>query len=279
MKRHRKRWDSDRHWEYYGQNNPYYGVSPHSRLRQENINEESLREFFESGQEYVSFVLSVVRDHIDASFKPSRSLDFGCGVGRLTLALASVSDFVTGVDVSESMIQEARKNSERVSMSNVEFRRMDNDWSTLYGQYDLVNSFIVLQHIPQERGELLFRKLIKLLKDGGVGALHLTYCNVNSTSVVNRAKAAAREMAGQAFERLPIVFGMWNVIKGRPFHQSLGRISKKPEPPMLMENYDLNRIFGILQEENCHSVVTRFTNHSGHLGVILFFRKKSLKTW
>jgi 2-polyprenyl-3-methyl-5-hydroxy-6-metoxy-1,4-benzoquinol methylase len=282
MKGNFKRLDTDRNWEYYGKNDPYYGVSTSSRFRRENINEHSLREFFESGQQYVNFVLSVVREHVDANFKPSRSLDFGCGVGRLTLALASVSDFVTGVDVSEPMLSEARKNTERRSVGNAEFRRMDSDLSTLHGQYDLVNSFIVLQHIPKKRGELLFRELVKLLKDGGVGVLHLTYCNINSTSAVNRTKVAAREMAGQVFDRLPIVFRIWNVIKRRPFHHSLGRTSKKPEPPMppmLMENYDLNCVFRIMQEENCHSVHTRFTNHSGHLGVILFFQKKSLKMW
>ena len=48
---------------------------------------------------------------------------------------------------------------------------------------------------------------------------------------------------------------------------------------MLMEDYDLNRVFRILQESDCHAVFARFTNHSGYLGVILFFQKKPLTPW
>lgn len=39
------------------------------------------------------------------------ALDFGCGVGRLTQALAAHFDEVTGVDISPSMIKLAKKYS------------------------------------------------------------------------------------------------------------------------------------------------------------------------
>ena len=36
-----------------------------------------------------------------------RCLDFGCGIGRLTLALAERFDHVDGVDISHSMVEQA----------------------------------------------------------------------------------------------------------------------------------------------------------------------------
>src|SRR5262245_19348484 len=38
----------------------------------------------------------------------TRALDFGCGVGRITRALAEYFDEVVGVDVASSMIERAR---------------------------------------------------------------------------------------------------------------------------------------------------------------------------
>lgn len=45
------------------------------------------------------------------------ALDFGCGVGRLTRALAAFFDRATGVDISSSMIEEAKKKEMR-SLTN-----------------------------------------------------------------------------------------------------------------------------------------------------------------
>ena len=51
------------------------------------------------------------------------ALDFGCGVGRLSRALASHFDQVTGVDISETMIGRARELN--AAIPNVEFRCND----------------------------------------------------------------------------------------------------------------------------------------------------------
>ena len=42
----------------------------------------------------------------DLSVRRSRSLDFGCGIGRLTQAMAEFFEVCDGVDISPTMIRE-----------------------------------------------------------------------------------------------------------------------------------------------------------------------------
>src|SRR5262245_43933028 len=99
---------SDKEWEAFARNEPYYGVLSHERVRQGNLNDESFKEFFKSGQEHIDFVLETIRTSLEPEFSPSRALDFGCGIGRCSIPLTRVCQSVVGVDVSDSMLQQAR---------------------------------------------------------------------------------------------------------------------------------------------------------------------------
>src|SRR5277367_1629330 len=100
---------TDHEWEEWGRRDPYFGVLTHPRFRRANLTEAAKSEFFESGRLHVEYVMQVVRKHIDADFTPKRALDFGCGVGRILIPLAQVTQEVVGVDVSPSMLHEAKR--------------------------------------------------------------------------------------------------------------------------------------------------------------------------
>ena len=80
------------------------------------MTDEDRADFFESGTSDVAFVLEHVHPR-----EMNKALDFGCGVGRLSLALASKFGNVVGVDVSQSMLKEARRNAALINTSNVLF--------------------------------------------------------------------------------------------------------------------------------------------------------------
>ena len=42
-----------------------------------------------------------------------------------------------------------------------------------------------------------------------------------------------------------------------------------------MNNYDVGALYRMLAEHGCHEVHTRLTDHGGHLGAMLIFRKGS----
>jgi 2-polyprenyl-3-methyl-5-hydroxy-6-metoxy-1,4-benzoquinol methylase len=246
--------NSDRDWECFATIDPYYAVATHEKFRRENLNEDVLREFFEVGQRHVEQIFKIIHTYFEPGFRPSRALDFGCGVARLVMPLARLCTSVVGVDVSESMLLEAKRNCEKRHISNVEFIKGDDELARVSGLFDLINSHVVFQHIPTRRGERLLRRLIALLEDRGIGVLHFAYATESPR--IKKAVQALRKS-------VPGVHGVLNLLQGKVFDY----------PQMQGNRYHLNTIFRILQANGCADLYVRFTDYPGNYGVILFFRK------
>jgi FkbM family methyltransferase len=96
------------------------------------------------------------------------ALDFGCGAGRLSRALAAHFENVIGIDVAASMIETAR--TLNADVANVEFR--ENSSPRLDGiadaSVDLVYSNMTLQHIPAHLAAGYVDEFFRVLAPGGV---------------------------------------------------------------------------------------------------------------
>src|SRR5262245_55841332 len=217
--------NTDKAWEYFGYHEPYFAVLTQDKFMREKLGEDAKREFFATGDRYVASLLSTVAERLGPRFRPTRALDFGCGVGRLVIPLARVCQFVIGVDVSESMIAEAKKNAKEHGLSNVAFAKGDDSLSELSGRFDFIHSFIVFQHIPPRGGLVIFKRLIELLDDGGIGVLHVTYAHSSSTSRLKRWRKVAEES-------LPLAAAVLNALRGRAVRA----------PLMQMNLYDVNQL-------------------------------------
>ena len=111
------------------------------------------REFFRSGEINVANEVMPDMQKICGGTHSPRDLsmvEIGCGVGRMTRALAGLFGTVNSVDVSEEMIAQARRNTE--DLPNVHL--FAGDGATLTGMadssQDFAFSFIVFQHIPSK---------------------------------------------------------------------------------------------------------------------------------
>ena len=245
--------NSDKEWEKFGKDDPYFGVITHDKYHKSNLTDESKEEFFESGSNYVDEVIEKVRQRIDPNFTLKRALDFGCGVGRLVIPLAKIAEEVTGVDVSDSMLNEAKKNCETRSIKNAVFSKSDDSLSFLDGKYNFIHSFIVFQHIPVKRGERIFENLISRLDNEGVCVVHFTYVpEYNSTKIFSFIKRF-----------VPLSGNFMNLIKGRKFFA----------PQMQMNAYELNQLLLTIHNTNVRSCYAEFTNHGGMRGIVLYFQK------
>jgi FkbM family methyltransferase len=95
------------------------------------------------------------------------ALDFGCGAGRLSRALAAHFRRVIGVDVSASMVQAAQ--ALNADIGNVEFR--ENASPRLEriadASVDFVFSHITLQHIPAVLAAGYVEEFFRVLAPGG----------------------------------------------------------------------------------------------------------------
>jgi SAM-dependent methyltransferase len=243
-------------WEEWGRRDPYFGVITDPKFRRSQLDPAALGEFFESGRNHVDYVMQAIHRDIDPTFAPRAVLDFGCGVGRTLLSFAALADHVVGVDVSQSMLQEAARNCHSQKLTNVQLVCCDDSLAGLTGTYDLIHSFIVFQHIPCERGRNIFTRLLQYLSAAGVGAIHFTYSKSDFAATEglppNVPESVATERLATLSPALPNV-----------------------DPEMQMNPYNLNEIFFILQRAGIHRVRADYTDHGGELGVFLFFQKSA----
>lgn len=244
--------NTDKEWEKFGRHDPYFGVLTDDRFRVTNLSDDNRKAFFASGQEYIDRLMDNVRRHVAQDFHLDRALDFGCGVGRLVIPLARIAGEVTGVDVSDAMLAEAKKNCEALSLTNVVLAKSDDNLSAIRGDYDLIHSFIVFQHIMPARGLEIFQKLMAHLRAGGVGVVHFTYASEHQRRWVSLLKRF-----------IPLARNVSNLIKGRRFFA----------PQMQMNSYDLNTLLLKIQKAGVASSYLEFTDHGGEFGVIVYFRK------
>lgn len=245
--------DSD--WNRWGRVDPYYGVFTHERYRAARLTDEALRDFFQTGTDQVEYILRTVRSHLVDNFTPRTVLDFGCGTGRLLIPFADIAESIVGADISDGMLQEAKRNCEKFKRDNVALMQSDDNLSNLKGQFDLVHSVIVFQHIPPSRGIRLFKGLLEHIAEGGVGAMQITYSDgISHGSPISRYCCLIRKTLGGIKRRMIGFF-------------------RNADPEMQMNSYSLNDLLLAMQRAGVRTFFSEFTDHGGHYGVYLFFRK------
>ena len=75
-------------------------------------------------------------------------LDFGGGTGLLALPLAKQAKFVTLVDISAKMLEQARLKAEQQEIKNIHFWEQDLLKNPLKQEFDLIVVCRVLHHMP-----------------------------------------------------------------------------------------------------------------------------------
>lgn len=111
-------------------------------------------------------VLSLLPDRVY-----HRALDIGCGAGIFSRLLAEQAEQVVGIDISQSAVDRARRDS--AAVSNVEFRQADMlklDSASL-GQFDLIVLADTIYYLPDlsNRGlQSVREKVLSMLAPNGI---------------------------------------------------------------------------------------------------------------
>ncbi|MBN3035928.1 MAG: class I SAM-dependent methyltransferase, partial [Bacteroidales bacterium] len=224
---------TDKAWKAFGRYEPYFGVVGQEKYLIRNFDEQVRSDFFTSGKAYVEELFSTIKKRIDFDFKPSTILDFGCGPGRMVIPFSGYTKEIVGMDVSWEVLREAEKNCVQHNVKNAVFGLSDDSLRFIgERKFDLVHSFIVLQHLNTNRGEKLVQGLLKALAPGGVGVLHFTYHD----HYPNRC------LLNYFRFRIPYLFMTLRyincMVRGKKFVNL---------PQMQTHNYNLNEVFTYLQ--------------------------------
>ncbi len=106
-------------------------------------------------------------------FRDNIVLDLGCGIGRMTEFMADDFRQVCGVDISDTMIESARKRL--AGKNNVELKlAQGNSIPYPNDHFNLVFSYSMFQHFPTE--QLIkenLEEIYRVLKPGRIAKIHL----------------------------------------------------------------------------------------------------------
>lgn len=157
-----------RDWNTFGKTDPLWAIMTVDSKKGNRWQPEA---FFRTGEEEIAKIMGYV-DSMGINLCRSRALDFGCGVGRLTQALATYFSEVSGVDIAPSMIRHAKKfNRHR----NCTYYLNDKTNLKLFGdtRFDFIYTSFTLQHIEPRYTKAYLAEFLRLLVTGGILVFNL----------------------------------------------------------------------------------------------------------
>lgn len=155
-------WLARRHWRKFAASEPYWAIETQPGNTLDRVDREA---FYATGREVVAEHLAWARVHTSGLAGPV--LDFGCGAGRLTLALRDHFERVTGVDAAPDMLALARAAGagrpgvDYVLNERADLRALADD------SQEFVYSHMVLQHLPPPTALRFLSELARLCRPGG----------------------------------------------------------------------------------------------------------------
>lgn len=183
--------DLERTWEIYGRQDPMWAALMDPAKRGGRWEAEA---FFATGEAEIATVFAYL-DRLGVNWDRSgEALDFGCGVGRLTQALARRFAAVCGVDISAAMVARAtafNRYPERCRyVVNTEARLS----SFASGSYSFIYTSIVLQHMQPSLSLGYLAEFARVLKRGGALVFQLPERLNRGDGAAERLRMAGHEL-------------------------------------------------------------------------------------
>ena len=148
-------------WNDLAALDPFWAIMSDARRKHGRWDAEA---FFATGEQEIEALMQRAQT-LGGLGARGRALDFGCGVGRTTRALAKHFDECTGADVSLEMIKLARELN--AAFPNCTFVHSADDELSHFGDYsfDFIYCNIVLQHLGDRAAiEACLAELVRLLR-------------------------------------------------------------------------------------------------------------------
>jgi ubiquinone/menaquinone biosynthesis C-methylase UbiE len=152
-----------RHWEALAKQDPLWAVLSYDEKRG---NRWDVDEFFATGVWEIEEALKAVAE-LGVAMNTRKALDFGCGVGRLTQAMADHFDEVWGVDIAPSMIELAERYNRHPGACHFVVNAASDLKIFDDATFGFVYSNIVLQHVEPTYQLRYMDELVRVLMPGG----------------------------------------------------------------------------------------------------------------
>ena len=139
-------------WENFAKNDALFYIDTEAK---------NPSEFWERGENnFRTYILPILKKYNVAS---KVGVDFGCGIGRHTFPLAKYFQAIFGVDVSESMLKQARASAQEKAIVTAQFIQND-DFFVSTKSVDFIYCTNMFQHIEKmEQIEFILKNFARLL--------------------------------------------------------------------------------------------------------------------
>ena len=160
------------YWTRAGEAAPHWSVLTEERFLPQNI-ADNLPAFYAAGA-WDAQVMEATLGRIGRKAGQFRHcVDYGCGVGRVTLQLARRFPQVTGLDISGPHLHLARETFRAAGLDHVTLTQVMPERLMPVESCDLWYSRIVLQHCPPPVTMNILRHAFRALETGGVAIFQL----------------------------------------------------------------------------------------------------------
>src|SRR3989344_244410 len=159
--------ESKEKWNKFAkENSRYYVMTDYGKM----IDEETFQNSGKKDYEELVAADPMLSEKL-SPFITRSVLEIGCGTGRITEFFGKNFKEVSGIDISEEMIEEGKRRLRH--LTNLKLEVTDGRIYPFPDQsFDLVFSFIVFQHMPdKETVEKNLLEIDRVLKNGGIAKI------------------------------------------------------------------------------------------------------------
>ena len=165
-------------WEHLGNTDAHWSVVTQPQYKKDNFSSNK-EAFFDSGRQNVELILATLRRYEINTNSLKNCIEFGCGVGRMSMYLSPLVDKLYAYDISAPHLNHLRELVKERELSNVmPLQLMQLEDLQAHSQINLVVSLITLQHNTPPLIVYFLKSLLKTLSRKGVAVIQIpTYCN------------------------------------------------------------------------------------------------------
>ncbi|HYA43523.1 MAG TPA: class I SAM-dependent methyltransferase [Syntrophobacteraceae bacterium] len=154
-------------WTLLGTTRPHWSVLTDKRYLPENI-EGSIGKFWASGELEAQRLDRVLARHDYDKVAARTCVEFGCGVGRVTIPLGRRFAWVYAYDISPGHLELAGEHAVEEAVNNVSFIQCSETLLDPLLRCDVFYSQLVFQHNPPPIIFVLVKNALRALKPAGI---------------------------------------------------------------------------------------------------------------
>jgi SAM-dependent methyltransferase len=188
--------ESQKYWDRFAATDPLWAVLA---FPDKSDGRWTVSEFMKTGEREIALLFHRFAE-LQLPAPTGRGLDFGCGVGRLTQALARRMSRVVGADISPLMIDLARKLNRHTDRAEYLCTAETGIDTLPAGSFQCIYSNIVLQHVPSDISVRYLNEFFRLLAPDGLLVFQLpshkqAHIDADITAMPDTAYRASIDLA------------------------------------------------------------------------------------